>query len=238
MYKLSSPSSRTKSAGQADHTFRIIFNNILPAICLLAITSTTIITKVESYMVNIDAGAENECFHEKVPVGVKLGFSYEVIEGGFYDIDVVIKDPNNVILHQDDKTTASKVTIEATTEGPYTLCFSNRKVSYTPKFIIFDIERSDSIGKSKSSPSTDGSGKPDDETDKLMKMVDSLVMSTVTSRHDVRYLTARDRVHRKINDATNSRIVWWCGVEFILLLVVTLGQVWYLRRFFEIRRKA
>lgn len=212
-----------------------MLKNILPTICLLA----TSITLVEPYMVNIDAGVENECFHERVPVGVKLGFSFEVIEGGFYDIDYSIKDPNNVILHHEDKASAGKITIEATSDGPYTFCFNNRKVSYTPKFIVFDIERSDAIkAGSTTSQGADGQTKPDDETEKLMKMVSSLLMSTVTSRHDVRYLTARDRVHRKINEATNSKIVWWCGVEFILLLVVTIGQVWYLRRFFEVRRKA
>lgn len=230
MYMMHSNRTILGSARQpkANHMF---VRQIVSALYLLAAT----ITFVESYMVNIDAGIENECYHERVPVGVKLGFSFEVIEGGFYDIDYVIKDPNNVILHQEDKASAGKITIEATSEGPYSLCFSNRKVSYTPKFVIFDIERSDAIKAGSTGPA-DGT-KKDEETEKLMKMVESLLMSAITSRHDVRYLTARDRVHRKINEATNSRIVWWCGIEFILLLAVTLGQVFYLRRFFEIRRK-
>jgi len=192
------------------------------------------LSAAQAYIIHVDAGIENECFHERVPVGVKLGFSFEVIEGGFYDIDVEIKDPNNVILHQDERSSNGKFTIEANLDGPYQFCFSNKKSSHTPKLIIFDIDRSDSVKTSSSSP--DGA-KPDDETTKLTSMVESLTLATISSRHDVRYLLARDRVHRKINEGTNSRIVWWSGVEFILLLFVTLGQVWYLKRFFEIRRR-
>lgn len=200
------------------------------------LTTLSLFTLAQAYIVDLDAGVSDECFHERVSIGVKLGFSFEVIEGGFYDIDVEIKDPTNVILHSDEKTSNGKYTIEANMEGPYQFCFSNKKSSYTPKTIIFDIDRSDvAIGGSKISP--DGS-KEDDETKKLMDMVSGVLLSTISSRHDVRFLTARDRVHRAINEATNSRIVWWSGVEFLLLLSVTLGQVWYLKRFFEIRRKA
>lgn len=188
-----------------------------------------------AYIINIEAGYEDECFHERAPAKVKIGFSYEVIEGGFFDVDVVIKDPNEVILHQEDKSTSGKVTIETNVEGAYNFCFNMKRSSYTPKMIIFNIDRSDVINKASSSESAD---KTDDETAKLVSMVESLMLSTVSSRHDTRFLTARDRIHRKINEKTNSNLVWWSGVECILLLVVTLGQVWYLRRFFEIRRKA
>lgn len=207
--------------------------------CQLSVASLTtlsLFTIAQAYMVEIDAGVGDECFHERVPVGVKLGFSFEVIEGGFYDIDVVIKDPANVILHQDEKSSNGKYTIEANLEGPYQFCFSNIKSSYTPKTVIFDIDRSD-VAQGSSKIAYDGS-RDDDETRKLMNMVESLLLSTISSRHDVRFLTARDRVHRAINESTNSRIVWWSGIEFLLLLFVTLGQVWYLKRFFEIRRKA
>lgn len=201
---------------------------VLLTLCIFSSTA-----QVYSYMINLDAGHENECFHERVPVGVKLGFSFEVIEGGFYDVDIQIKDPTGVIVHQDERSSHGKVTIEANMEGPYHFCFSNAKSSQAPKMVIFDIDRSDSVQKG-----VGPEGDKDEETNKISGMVESLLLATISSRHDVRYLTARDRVHRKINESTNSRIVWWSGIEFLLLLSVTLGQVWYLKRFFEIRRSA
>lgn len=200
---------------------------------LISIIVVSLISSAQTYTINVDSGIENECFHERVPVGTKLGFSYEVIEGGFYDIDVDIRDPNNVILYQEDRSSSGKLTIEANIDGPYKFCFSNVKSSYTPKTIIFDIDKANAPDATKS----DGT-KEDDEITKVVNMAENLMLAAISSRHDVRYLLARDRVHRKVNDQTNSRIVWWSGIEFILLLLVSLGQVWYLRRFFEVRRKA
>lgn len=44
-----------------------------------------------SYFVTVDAHAE-ECFFDKVSSGTKLGLTFEVVEGGFLDIDVKVRD--------------------------------------------------------------------------------------------------------------------------------------------------
>lgn len=48
------------------------------------------------YFITIDAHAE-ECFHDQVTSGTKMGLIFEVAEGGFLDIDVTV---NGVISHQ------------------------------------------------------------------------------------------------------------------------------------------
>ena len=42
-----------------------------------------------AYFVTIDAHAE-ECFHDQVTSGTKMGLIFEVAEGGFLDIDVTV----------------------------------------------------------------------------------------------------------------------------------------------------
>lgn len=207
-------------------------------ICIYLIAISSLLTKAEAYIITIDAGGAEECFHERVVVGTKLGFIFEVMEGGFYDIDVEIKDPYNVVLHRDEKASEGKFTIEANQEGPHHFCFSNKKSSQTPKVIIFDIDKTEPYTSgSQNRPSKDGETS-NSETQVLENMLNNLVRAALAARHDVRYLSVRDRVHRKISEATNSTVIWWAGLEFILLLTVTLGQVWYLKRFFEIRRTA
>lgn len=205
------------------------------------------ILQTQAYIVTIDAGVENECFHERVPIGTKLGFSFEVVEGGFYDVDMEIKDPTNVIVHRDERLSNGKFTIEANLDGPYQFCFSNKKASFAPKVVIFDIDRAEPGSKRADNPaatgepaSTGDEAKADDgkDTGKLMSMLDQLLLSTMSARHDVRYLTARDRVHRKVSEKTNSTIAWWCVIELVLLSGVSIAQVLYLKRFFETRHKA
>lgn len=41
------------------------------------------------YFVTVDAHSE-ECFFDKVSSGTKLGLTFEVVEGGFLDIDVKV----------------------------------------------------------------------------------------------------------------------------------------------------
>lgn len=49
-------------------------------------------------------------------------------------------------------------------------------------------------------------------------------------------LQMRDKIHRKINENTNSRVVMWSTFEALVLIVMTVGQVYYLKRFFEVKR--
>ena len=43
-----------------------------------------------AYFVTVDAHSE-ECFFDKVSSGTKLGLTFEVVEGGFLDIDVKVR---------------------------------------------------------------------------------------------------------------------------------------------------
>lgn len=55
-------------------------------VVLLVFMSAT----ASGYFVSIDAHAD-ECFHERVNSGTKMGLMFEVAEGGFLDIDVEVR---------------------------------------------------------------------------------------------------------------------------------------------------
>lgn len=39
-----------------------------------------------------------------------------------------------------------------------------------------------------------------------------------------------------VNDNTNTRVVWWSFFESFVLIALSVGQVYYLKRFFEVKR--
>lgn len=51
--------------------------------------STWLCPHVHGYFVSVDAHAE-ECFFDRVSSGMKMSLTFEVVEGGFLDIDVKV----------------------------------------------------------------------------------------------------------------------------------------------------
>lgn len=48
-----------------------------------------LLPNAHGYFVGVDAHAE-ECFFDRVSSGMKMGLTFEVVEGGFLDIDVKV----------------------------------------------------------------------------------------------------------------------------------------------------
>lgn len=203
-------------------TFARIYIPLIYISIILAIT----IREADAYITTLDAHTE-ECFFEKAIASTKLGFTFEVIEGGFLDIDVTIFDPDGNMIHQEPKASSGKYTIEASKDGPYKYCFSNKMSTVTPKVVMFSIETARQVQHKLS-------GAQDQE--RVKDMIKDLTNSMTSVKLELEYLSVRDRIHRKINDSTNSRVVVWTWVELLILLCVSFGQVYYIKRFFEVRR--
>lgn len=67
-------------------------------------------------------------------------------------------------------------------------------------------------------------------------MMGDLASQMTTVKHEQEYMEVRERIHRAVNENTNSRVVMWAFFESVVLVSMTLGQVYYLKRFFEVRR--
>lgn len=202
-----------------------IFSN-LSRLVLATLLLFTKFRSTSAYITTLDAHSE-ECFFEKALASTKLGFTFEVTQGGFLDIDITIFDPHGNLIHHEQKASSGKYTIEADKDGPYKYCFSNKMSTVTPKVVMFNIETARQI-KSKLSGAED--------QEKLDTMVQDLTNSVTSVQHELEYLSVRDRIHRQINEVTNSRVATWTWVETVILLGVSFGQVIYLKRFFEVRR--
>jgi hypothetical protein len=49
------------------------------------------------------------------------------------------------------------------------------------------------------------------------------------------YMRMRERAHRNTMESTNARVIWWSFIEAGCLVLMSVGQIMYLRRFFEVR---
>ncbi|XP_042233869.1 transmembrane emp24 domain-containing protein 2-like isoform X4 [Homarus americanus] len=223
----------------------------------------SLLSVAESYFVTVDAHAE-ECFFEKVTTGTKLGLAFEVAEGGFLDIDIKIYSPDGKIVHEGERESNGRYTFPASMDGVYTYCFSNKMSTMTPKIVMFSMDVGEGIkpgheaangeegwyaqnlphtgGPMQNSPtpgwalqqppiSGEAAG-----GNKMEDMIRELSAALSGVKHEQDYMEVRERIHRSINDNTNSRVVLWSVFEALVLVAMTIGQVYYLKQFFEVRR--
>lgn len=186
------------------------------------------LSSVDAYFINIDAHAE-ECFFDKVVSGTKMSLMFEVAEGGFLDIDVKIIGPDGKNIYSGERESNGKYTFAAHMDGVYRYCFSNKMSTMTPKILMFSMD----IGEK---PKQDMDKESEAHQNKLEEMINELSTALTGVKHEQEYMEVRERIHRAINDNTNSRVVLWSFFEALVLVAMTLGQIYYLKRFFEVRR--
>ncbi|CAF1183099.1 unnamed protein product [Didymodactylos carnosus] len=113
----------------------MIWQSIIPFSIILALT----LKSASCYYITVDAHSE-ECFFEKMTSGTKFLLLFEVIEGGFLDIDVKITGPDNKEIYKGDRESSGKSTFTAPMDGTYTLCFGNTMSTMTPKMVMFSVD--------------------------------------------------------------------------------------------------
>ncbi|EAA13243.3 transmembrane emp24 domain-containing protein 2 [Anopheles arabiensis] len=188
------------------------------------------VVPIRGYFITVDPHSE-ECFFDRAEAGTKLGLMFETVEGGFLDIEVRISGPDQKVIYQGEKESSGKYTFSAYETGIYHYCFSNKMSTLTPKVVMFSME----IGEApKGTVGAVNEGEAGHT--KLEDMIRELSGTLTSIKHEQDYMHVRDRIHRSINESTNSRVVMWSFFEAIVLIVMTVGQVYYLKRFFEVKR--
>merc|ERR1711916_406118 len=107
-------------------------------------------------------------------------------------------------------------------------CFSNKMSTMTPKTVFFSMD----VGQD---PNTAPNVDSEEHHNKLSSMISVLSNGMYVIKHEQEYIEVRERTHRETNDSTNSRVAWWSFFEMLVLMVTSAGQIYYLKRFFEVR---
>ncbi|VDQ15432.1 unnamed protein product [Trichobilharzia regenti] len=174
-------------------------------------------TSCYGYYTVIDANSE-ECFFDRVNSGSRLALYFEVAEGGFLDIDVAVS-------LTPLKKTNGKPEFLASESGDYKYCFGNRMSSMTPKVVLFEMAVEEDHLKTNEKAHK-----------KLVSMVNELSHSISSVKLEMEYVSLRTQLHWNINRNTNFRVVIWAAFESLIIVAMSIGQVFYLKRFFEVRR--
>lgn len=169
----------------------------------------------------------DECFDQVVVSPVGLRGSFEVIEGGRLDINVLVTLGSKVV-HQ--LTNSRRGDLEVSMgAGTYTVCFTT---SGSNKIVGFSLH-----GELGGLLEDEDAVKEEEHVKPVKHAIDMLAFKIQKLQEHERYLG--ERMHRHIQTAenTSNRVFYSTLFEAIVLLAVNLVQVWYMKRYFETRRR-
>uniref|UniRef100_A0A0K0FNY1 Suppressor/enhancer of lin-12 protein 9 (inferred by orthology to a C. elegans protein) n=1 Tax=Strongyloides venezuelensis TaxID=75913 RepID=A0A0K0FNY1_STRVS len=192
-----------------------------------------IISSTNGYYLTLDL-AKEECYYERVEENTTIGVIFEVTDGGFLDIDFRILDPNKTVVAKSEREFSVKHTLTSQQSGVYTICFSNIYTTQYAKSLHFNVYTEAPDNKDNDKSLHGNNINPTIQQNK--DMIDKLMDSVLSIKREQEYMMIREIVHLNINRSTNNRITLWAIFECILLLVITFGQIFNLKKFFEVKR--
>ena len=75
----------------------------------------------------------------------------------------------------------------------------------------------------------------DNSDDNLESSIRKLLELVYDVKNEQNYIVVRERTHRNTAESTNSRVKYWSVIQLIVVILNSLFQVFYLKRFFEVK---
>jgi len=168
-----------------------------------------------------------DCFFYDARASEQIKLVFFVTRGGLLDIDLKITGPSNEPIYSSLLFESGTQSFTATRQGPYEICFSNEMARWTSKIVSFEVFAGEQAADGVLTKDT---------LDPIQNYLKGVATSLDKVQQDQRYLRIREQKHRDTADSTNSRILYYSIAESVVLLCLSLGQVFYLRRFFDTKR--
>lgn len=143
---------------------------------------------------------------------------------------MVIKGPDATQIYAGQRKQYDSHTFAAASDGVYSFCFSNQFSSFTHKVVYFDLVVGDE------SPILDRMSNKQTALTKLESSCVNIhenlnVLIDVQTHHRNREIAGRN-----LAELLNERVSYWSIGESVIIVVIGIGQVWLLRRFFTTKK--
>ncbi|GAA6051902.1 hypothetical protein JCM3770_006566 [Rhodotorula araucariae] len=175
-----------------------------------------------AHTIDLDAGAR-ECFFEDLHTEDKMTVTYQVAGGGHLDVDFSLSGPGGRLINEQRKKDTGTHSFTADTDGRYTYCFSNEMSTVSGKTVSFNVHGIMYV-------------EDDGHTAPIEREIRQLAEALEAVKDEQEYIVVRERLHRDTAESTNDRVKYWSIVQTVMLFAVCAWQVFYLKRFFEVKR--
>ncbi|GMM30939.1 Emp24 protein [Martiniozyma asiatica (nom. inval.)] len=170
-----------------------------------------------------------ECFYETLSSNDELVVTFQVGDRSKdateqLHCDFYIQSPTGKILRTLNDASHASVQIKAEENGKYQYCFSNEDSSLKTKDVSFNVHGVVYVDVN------------DNSNDNLDSSVRKLLELVYDVKNEQNYIVVRERTHRNTAESTNTRVKYWSTIQLIVVVLNSVFQVMYLKRFFEVRQ--
>lgn len=168
-----------------------------------------------------------QCFHEDIAAGTKATIEFQVVTGGYYDVDMTLYDPRQSVLYQGVKKQFDTHQWTASMSGQYTFCFNNEFSTFSHKLVYFEFI----VGEEDPLPNTShAAATAMTKFEAAAENIHENLNSIFDAQTHYRLSEAKGR---KRAEDLNSRVFWWSAVETVAVVLIGAIQVWTLKSFFS-----
>ncbi|KAF1350575.1 transmembrane emp24 domain-containing protein 2 precursor [Lizonia empirigonia] len=172
---------------------------------------------------------QRECFHEQLHKDDRMTVTFQVGDrefggSGNLEIDFWIETPSRSYQVHERGVSSGDHTFDATEDGKYIYCFNNEHWGANTKEVSFNVHGIVYVPESEA---------PQDPLEKEVRQLSELVSQV---KDEQGYIVVRERTHRNTAESTNARVKWWSIFQLLVLGAEGVFQVWWLKRFFEVKR--
>ncbi|KAK5990832.1 Endosomal protein P24B [Cladobotryum mycophilum] len=179
---------------------------------------------------NIVMGAHGvECFHETLHKDDKMTVTFQVGDrefgsAGNLDIDFWILNPVGEYQVNEKTVSNGDHSFTARHDGKFTYCFGNQHWGANTKEVSFNVHGIVYVSEHETQA---------EPLDSEVRRLSDLLAQV---KDEQQYIVMRERTHRNTAESTNARVKWWNLFVIGIVIGESLFQVWWLRRFFEVKR--
>ncbi|CAG8009348.1 unnamed protein product [Penicillium salamii] len=194
----------------------------------ILVTALGWITAVTAHTIQLKAHSR-ECFHESLHRDDVMTVTFQVGDrefggSGNLEIDFWVEDPQRNRQYFKSAAPSDDYSFTALSDGKYTYCFSNEGWTSNSKEVSFNVHGIVYVPESEMSK------------DPLETEVRKLTEVLSQVKDEQSYIVVRERVHRNTAESTNGRVKWWSMFQLMVVIAEGVFQVWWLKRFFEVKR--
>lgn len=182
---------------------------------------------------------EKACFYifttkERTPVS----FYFAVQQGGSFDVDYTIKDPNERVLIDETKQRQGDFSFNAQTPGQYEFCFLNEMSTFAEKVIDFEIKyEGDSSLEFRAQMPEQPNTKPIEHVEAMKVTADSIDRQLDELKRALQYYRTRNNRNQATVQSTELRIYYFSVLEVLLMVGMAFLQITVVQLFFKGLRK-